>query len=205
MKIRRLIAAGIAAAGLAAALPAPSVSAWTQPSLAQILLADSALDNAAGFDGFAYDFDIVTQALLGYPDLVAAASNPGDYTVFLPTDQAFRSLVHSLTGQWISRERDVFNVVASLGADTVKTVLTYHIVAGARISYSQALAADGAQVTTLQGGTIEVAVVQNWWLKRVALIDKDPDLRNPKVILPNLRASNGIAHAIDFVLLPVNL
>ena len=205
MKIRRWIAAGIAAAGLAAALPAPSASAWTQPSLAQILLADSALDNAAGFDGFAYDFDIVTQALLGYPDLVAAASNPGDYTVFLPTDQAFRSLVHSLTGQWISRERDVFNVVASLGADTVKTVLTYHIVAGARISYSQALAADGAQVATLQGGTIEVDVVQNWWLKRVALIDKDPDLRNPKVILPNLRASNGIAHAIDFVLLPVNL
>ena len=52
--------------------------------------------------------------------------------------------------------------------------------------------------------TIEVDV-QGWWLKRVVLVDKDPDLRNPKVILPNLRASNGIAHAIDFVLLPVNL
>ncbi|MEY2756204.1 MAG: hypothetical protein RJB65_2562 [Actinomycetota bacterium] len=204
MRLRRIIATGLAAVGLVAAVPTGSTSAWTQPTLAQILLADSALDNSAGFDGFAYDFDIVTQALLGYPDLVSAASSPGDLTVFLPTDQAFRSLVHSLTGQWMSRERDVFNVVASLGADTVKTVLTYHIIAGARISYSQALAADGAQLTTLQGGTIEVDV-QGWWLKRVVLVDKDPDLRNPKVILPNVRASNGIAHAIDFVLLPVNV
>lgn len=183
------------------AAPAKGTSSM---SLAQILLSDSKKDGPNGFDRNPNDFDIVTQALLLFPDLVDAASNPGDYTVFLPTDFAFRALVKDLTGQRLYKESDVFAAVASLGTDTVKTVLTYHIVPGARIDYAAALKSDGAALTTLQGGTITVDI-QGKGFKRVVLMDADPDLRDPKVIVANIKASNGIAHGINRVLLPVNL
>lgn len=202
---KRIIGALVAAASAAAIVvaPAPAAQAWTYPTLAQILLADRALDNSYGFDGFAYDFDIVTQAVLQFPDLVAAASNPSsNLTVFLPTDQAFRSTYYALTGNYIWSERALFNaLVSALGLSGIEDVLTYHIIGGARISYSTALASDGAQLTTLNGQTIEVDVVGSWW-KRVVLKDKAASLRDPVVIVPNVRASNGIAHAIDRVLLP---
>ena len=50
---------------------APTVEAWS-PTLAQILLADRVLDDADGFDRFSLDFDIVTQAVLAFPDLTEA-------------------------------------------------------------------------------------------------------------------------------------
>ncbi|MFM2077965.1 MAG: hypothetical protein RJA49_1855 [Actinomycetota bacterium] len=193
--------------GLVAALAVPAVapaSAATRPSLAQILLSDSKRDANNGFDSNPNDFDIVTQALLLFPDLTKAASSPGNLTVFLPTDYAFRQLVRDLTGKTVYKESEIFKAVASLGADTVKAVLMYHIIAGARIDYATALKADGASLTTLGGGTITVDI-QGRVFKRVVLQDKDPDLRDPKVIVANIRASNGIAHVIDRVLLPINV
>jgi uncharacterized surface protein with fasciclin (FAS1) repeats len=173
-------------------------------TLAEILLSDSKKDAANGFDRNPNDFDIVTQALLLFPDLVTAASSPGDLTVFLPTDYAFRLLVKDLTGTKIYKESDVFAAVASLGTDTVKTVLTYHIVPGARIDYATAVKSDGAELTTLQGNKITVDV-QGKKHNRVILMDGDPDLRDPRVIIANIKASNGIAHGINRVLLPINV
>ncbi len=204
MKRKFLVALGL---GLTAALAIPAVapaSAATKPTLAQILLSDSKHDAKNGFDSNPNDFDIVTQALLLFPDLTSAASDPkANLTVFLPTDYAFRQLARDLTGKTIYKESEIFNAVASLGTDTVKAVLTYHIIGGARIDYAAALKADGASLTTLGGGTITVDI-QGKHFKRVVLVDKDPDLRDPKVIVANIKASNGIAHAIDRVLLPIN-
>jgi uncharacterized surface protein with fasciclin (FAS1) repeats len=202
---RKLIAAiGIA---VAASFVAPSVNAApatsTRPTLAQILLADSRFDDKDGFDRLSLDFDIVTQAILLYPDLVTAASSPGNLTAFLPTDNAFRRLVTDLTGTSPATEKEVFGVVAGLGLETVRAVLEYHIV-GSRITYGQALKSNGAAITTLGGSSFTVSVSGSW-IKTVTLIDNDPDLRNPKVVLPNLAASNGVAHAIDRVLLPINV
>jgi uncharacterized surface protein with fasciclin (FAS1) repeats len=193
--------------GLTAALAVPAVapaSAATKPTLAQILLSDSKKDAKNGFDSNPNDFDIVTQAVLLFPDLTAAASDPkANLTVFLPTDFAFRQLVRDLTGKTVYKESEIFKAVAGLGVDTVKAVLMYHIIGGARIDYATALKADGATLTTLGGGTITVDV-QGKVFKRVVLVDKDPDLRDPKVIIANIRAANGIAHVIDRVLLPIN-
>jgi len=202
MKRSLLAAIGLT---LTTALVAPAAaSAAPKPTLAQILLSDSSKDAANGFDANPNDFDIVTQALLLFPDLVQAASNPGDYTVFLPTDYAFRSLVKSLTGQTVLKESDVFAAVAGLGLPTVKTVLTYHIIGGSRISYAQALKANGAELTTLQGGTIKVSIAGKFF-KKIVLVDKEPALRDAKVVVADIKASNGIAHGIDRVLLPVAL
>lgn len=194
--------------GLTAALAIPAVapaSAATTPTLAQILLSDSKKDAKNGFDSNPNDFDIVTQAVLLFPDLTAAASDPkANLTVFLPTDFAFRQLVRDLTGKTVYKESEIFKAVAGLGVDTVKAVLMYHIIGGARIDYATALKSDGAKLTTLGGGTITVDV-QGRFFKRVVLVDKDPDLRDPKVIIANIRAANGIAHVIDRVLLPIDV
>ena len=203
---RRLLAAFGITMAVAVAIPAmvqaDGKKDTSNLSLAQILLSDSKKDAADGFDRNPNDFDIVTQALLLFPDLVEAASNPGDYTVFLPTDYAFRLLVKDLTGTKVFKESDVFAAVASLGTDTVKAVLTYHIVPGTRIDYRAATKSDGAVLTTLQTGTLTVDVQGK---NRVVLVDNDPGLRDPRVIIPNIKASNGIAHGINRVLIPVDL
>jgi uncharacterized surface protein with fasciclin (FAS1) repeats len=208
---KRSLLAGMCAV-VATALVAPvaiadaseASSSYGRPTLVGLLLADAKYDNADGFDHWAYDFDIVTEALKLFPDLVAAADDPSsNLTVFLPTDAAFRSLVKSLTGSAPRAEKDVFAAVAGLGVDTVKAVLTYHILPTA-VDYKTALKSDGAVLTTLNGATLTVDV-KGRWLKTVTLIDNDPDLRDPTVIFPNLRASNGVAHAIDRVLLPIDV
>jgi uncharacterized surface protein with fasciclin (FAS1) repeats len=202
---RKFIAAVAITMTAALAAPATSASAGHGPqgTLADVLLADKAWDDANGFDHVSWDFDIVTQAVLAFEDLTAAASAPdSNLTVFLPTDYAFRKLVKNLTGQWLRTEKEVFDAVVGLGLDTVKKVLTYHILAGAQIDFRTALQSDGAALTMLSGDTLTVDVRGKW---RVVLQDNDPDLRDPRVIFPDIRATNGIAHAIDRVLLPINV
>lgn len=182
--------------------PAPS-----DKTLAEVLLSDTG-DNAAGFDSEWYDFDIVTQAVLLFPDLVEAASNPeASLTAFLPNDRAFQVLVADLTGQWIWDEQGVFDAVASLGTDTVKTVLTYHLV-GAKISAADALASNGAALTTLQGGTFTVRV-ENPALSLIRLEDNDPNAGDGGIIFSKFNIggslANGYAHGISQVLRPVDL
>ena len=179
-----------------------------QPTtIAGLLLADKAGDDANGFDHNWRDYDIVTQAVLAFPDLTAAASDANaKLTVFAPNDRAFRRLVRDLTGTWPTSEKATFDAVVGLGLDTVKTVLTYHIV-GSAISAADAIAADGTAIPTLQGGTITVDVRQKRWHPVIRLIDQDPDARDPRVIEPNLGGAllNGYVHGIDRVLRPINL
>ncbi len=207
--MRTRLFVGLAALlGLTAVTPAATASATgDKPTLAEILLADTAKDDAEGFDHRGWDYDIVTQAVLLFPDLVAAASNPdAELTVFLPSDYAFRKLVNQITGNWPNSESETFAAVASLGTDTVLAVLQYHIVPSA-ISYRDAKAADGAVLPTLlAGSTLTVDVRGRWW-KYVQLVDADTDDRDPVVVHPNVggRASNGYAHGIDRVLRPIDL
>ena len=212
---KTLIASVAAAVGLVGLAPATASAhgrdhhpaSAGDSTLAEILLSDSAQDDADGFDNNRWDYDIVTQAVLLFPDLVEAASNPdAELTVFLPNDQAFRRLVREITGERVRSEADVFAAVASLGTDTVKNVLLYHIVP-ASISYRDAKGADGAVLDTLlDGSTLEVDVKGRWW-KRIELIDADTDDRNPTVVQPNIggAASNGYAHGINRVLRPIDL
>jgi hypothetical protein len=78
-------------------------------------------------------------------------------------------------------------------------------VPGATITKAQARKADGAALTTAQGGTITVRVP----FRRaplVVLVDQDPDDRNPFVVRFNLNKGNPqIAHGVSRVLRPVDL
>jgi len=177
-------------------------------SLAAVLTSDG-----NKFDHNSHDFDIVTQAVLAV--LKAKPSSPVSVlthgktrvTAFVPTDQAFRALVFDLTGKWLKKESNVFAVVASLGIDTVETVLLYHVIAGKTITAAKALKADGAELTTAQGGTLTVDVL-NPRSGRIRLQDQDPDDVDPTTIPRLLNINKGnkqIAHGINYVLRPVNL
>ncbi len=200
--------------GLAFALGliAPVASATTSTptgtkSLAEVLLADGDT-----FDSNWQDYDIVTQAALavlenkpGSPVSVLLDGNTA-VTAFIPNDQAFRALVRSLTGS-AGTEEQVFGTVASLGIDTVETVLLYHVVPGATITSKQAAKADEAKLTTAQGGTIRVNVVERT-IPLIRLGDKDPDALNPWVNPLAFDINKGnkqIAHGITYVLRPVDL
>ena len=215
MRTRSIVGVGVAVA-LTALLPAAPLSATGggdgeeqggEATLAQILLSDSAKDDAEGFDRRQWDYDIVTQAVLLFPDLAAAASDPdAELTVFLPNDASFKRLVREITGSWPKTEAEAFAAVVSLGTDTVLAVLQYHIVPNA-ISYRDAKASDGAVLATLlDGSSLTVDVRGRWW-KYVELVDADGDDRDPIVVDPNVggRASNGFAHGIDRVLRPIDL
>ncbi|HEX7189363.1 MAG TPA: fasciclin domain-containing protein, partial [Actinomycetes bacterium] len=127
-------------------------------------------------------------------------------TAFVPTDRAFRVLAYDLTGDWIRSERKLFKAVASLGIDTVETVLLYHVVAGSTINSSEVLASDGAALTTAQGGDVTVDVLSPQG--QVRLQDVDTDDVDPMTVPRLLDLNKGnkqIAHGISFVLRPADL
>ena len=69
------------------------------------------------------------------PDSAVAVLADGDtrLTAFVPTDRAFRRLVTSVTGDRPASEKAAFGAVASLGVDTVESLLLYHVVPGATV------------------------------------------------------------------------
>ena len=94
-------------------------------------------------------------------------------------------LVKEITGERVRAEADVFAAVASLGTDTVRNVLLYHIVP-ASISYRDARHADGAVLgTLLADSSITVDVRGRRW-KYVQLADLDTNDRDPVVGDPNV-------------------
>ncbi|GGB77389.1 fasciclin [Knoellia flava TL1] len=215
MSARRILSA-LAVAGLAGALAAPAASAaptsTTAPtgtrSLAAVLTADG-----NQFDRNWYDYDIVTEAALAVlgakptSKVGVLADGTVPLTAFLPNDRAFQSLVADVAGSRLSSEKAVFDAVAGLGIDTVETVLLYHVVPGATITSKQAVAANGAVLTTAQGGTLTVRSYSRY-LPIIELRDKDTDDRNPFVNPFALDVNKGnkqIAHGITGVLRPVNL
>jgi uncharacterized surface protein with fasciclin (FAS1) repeats len=213
---RRLagIAAGVTVAMAVSTAASPSASAHTRRdkppgtgSLASVLLADT-----NGFDRNSRDYDVLTAAVLAVLDAKSDSAvgvlTDGSValTAFLPNDGAFRALVHDLTGKWIRNEEDVFAAVASLGIPKVETVLLYHVVPGATITKRDALKANGAALTTAQGGTITVKVRGKYDRRTVTLVDADANDRNPRVIRFDINKGNRqIAHGINRVLRPVDL
>lgn len=196
-------AAGAAVTTSPAAASTSSHHKLGTKSLVAVLSADK-----NGFDANSKDFDVLTAAvkavLAAKPHSAVGVLADGKValTAFVPTDGAFRLLVRDLTGKNLKSEAAVFKAVASLGIPTVEQVLLYHVVPGATITARQALHANGALLKTAQGGAIKVRVVG----ANLFLQDKDPNSRNPRVVVVNINKGNRqIAHAIDRVLRPLDL
>lgn len=126
-------------------------------------------------------------ALVKQAGLAGALSKPGNLTVFAPTDRAFAALKKN--------NPELFQKVAS-DKMLLKSVLTYHVI-GKRIPAAVATTAakKNLKIKTLQGERIAFSLKNG----RIVLND------SARVILPNVRASNGIIHAINSVLVPPSL
>ena len=197
----------LGAGAVLATAPAASAAQGNR-SLAKVLTSDG-----NRFDKKAGDFDIATEAVLavvkakpGSP-VAVLADGKTRVTAFVPTDRAFKALVFDLTGTWYYKEGKAFAAAASLGIDTIETVLLYHVVAGKTLTAAKVLDADGASVATAQGGSVTVDVLDPT-RGVVRLQDADPDDVDPTTIprLLNLNKGNKqVAHGINYVLRPVDL
>lgn len=193
---------------LATALPANATGKAPKgtTSLAAVLAADG-----AGFDKNPFDYDIldnaVTAVLTAKPDSPVGVLADGKValTAFLPTDAAFLTLAHDLLHKNYKTESAAFKALAgALGVDTIESVLLYHVVPGATITYAKALKSDGAVLhTALAGASVKVRVRHYFFIQ---LRDNDPDARNPYIVQPNINKGNRqIGHGIDRVLRPLDL
>lgn len=108
--------------------------------------------------------------------LVDTLKGPGPYTVFAPTDDAFKALPAG--------------TVEGLLKDpaALKDVLLYHVVAG------EVYAADVTKLTS--------ATAANNKDLTVTVKDGKVMINNAQVIITDIKASNGVIHVIDAVLVP---
>lgn len=129
-------------------------------------------------------------AALDAADLVTTLQGEGPFTVFAPTNDAFNKLP----------EGTVASLLLPENKQQLAKILTYHVVSG-NLDASAVVSAikkgkGKAVLTTVSGGTL------------TATMDKDKvkltsDSGNyAYVIQTDLKASNGVIHVIDSVLLP---
>jgi hypothetical protein len=87
-------------------------------------------------------------------------------------------------------ERTAFDAVAGLGVDTVEDVLLYHVAPGATIDRKAALKADGVELSTALGATVEVDVKRCWYGRQVRLVDADTSDGDARVVRYDINKGN---------------
>jgi len=155
--------------------------------ITSITILTFALVTTAFADGHAMKKDIVDTAVAAgsfntlvtavkAADLVEVLKGEGPFTVFAPNDDAFAKV----PGETLQ------GLLADKAA--LSNVLTYHVVAG------KVMAADVvklSEATTVQGQNVSIEVKDG-----VVFVD------GAKVISADIKASNGVIHVIDSVILP---
>jgi uncharacterized surface protein with fasciclin (FAS1) repeats len=129
-------------------------------------------------------FDTLVTAV-GAAGLADALSAPnGPYTVFAPTDDAFAALPPGVLD----------GLLADIPALT--SVLTYHVLSDAYDS-TAVVSWDGSTTpATLNGATIEVDVHDP------TVVLNESTANSAKIVVVDVKTSNGIIHAINAVLIP---
>ena len=116
-------------------------------------------------------------AALKAADLVETLSASGPFTVFAPTNAAFAKIPKATLANLLKPENK----------EQLQKVLTYHVVPGTVTSKML----KSGKVATVEGGNVTVKIS-----------GKNVRVNNAKVIMPDVKASNGVIHAIDTVLMP---
>jgi uncharacterized surface protein with fasciclin (FAS1) repeats len=117
-------------------------------------------------------------AALKAVELAEVLGEDGPFTVFAPTDEAFKKLPEGAVADLLKPENKARLV----------RLLKYHVVAG-KVSAKDAVAAESAK--TLQGGSV-----------RVRLVDGRLTINDSPVSKTDVPASNGVIHVLDTVLTP---
>jgi uncharacterized surface protein with fasciclin (FAS1) repeats len=111
-------------------------------------------------------------------DLEGALKGPGPFTVFAPTDEAFAKLPAGTVDGLLKPENK----------EKLKAVLTYHVVSG-NVPSTEAVKLTSAK--TLNGKDL-----------RLAKTGAGLEVNGAKVVKADIKASNGVIHVIDKVVLP---
>jgi uncharacterized surface protein with fasciclin (FAS1) repeats len=116
-----------------------------------------------------------TAKLIQQAGLTETLQGPGPFTVFAPTDDAFKAVPPAM--------------IEALGKDParLKAVLTYHVVPGSLASTD----VKNGPVKTVQGSDLSL-------YRSGTFVTADEAV----VTTPDVRASNGVVHIVDKVLMP---
>jgi uncharacterized surface protein with fasciclin (FAS1) repeats len=115
-------------------------------------------------------------------DLVKTLKGPGPFTVFAPTDDAFKKLPEGTLQDLLKPENK----------EKLVKILTFHVVPGKHPASHVATMADAK---TVEGDSIMFKNVDGKWMV-------GNDKAWATIIKTDVQASNGIIHWIDTVLMP---
>jgi len=118
-------------------------------------------------------FTILAKALTE-AELVGALKGDGPFTVFAPTDEAFKKLPKGTLETLLKPEN----------RDMLVGILTYHVVPG---EYKAGKVLSSKTLTTLNGQRADIA---------------GGDIDNATIVKTDIECTNGIIHVIDEVILP---
>ena len=110
-------------------------------------------------------------------DLVDTLKGDGPFTVFAPTDDAFAALPDGTVEELLKPENK----------DKLTEILTYHVVAGKVMSGDLS---DGMEAATVQGDMVMIKT------------EGGVTVDGANVVAADVKASNGVIHVIDAVILP---
>ena len=153
----------------------------TQQVAGNVKTAASPAPMAAGKDIVALasgngQFKTLTKAL-GSAGLVTTLQGKGPFTVFAPTDAAFAALPKGT----------VENLLKPANKAKLTKILTYHVVPGSVVSTSL----KSGDVKSVEGSSLKVAVSGG-----------KVTVGGANVVKADMKASNGVIHEIDKVLMP---
>jgi uncharacterized surface protein with fasciclin (FAS1) repeats len=132
-------------------------------------------------------FTLLLEAL-NHAKITSMFTGTDQFTVFAPTDAAFKSFLKDNTPN---------NSLSDLNPEQVAAVLSYHVTNGRRFSNSVVPKNSPRQIETLLG--------PSFYVNSFAQIDTNDDdllFTNATISKPNISASNGVIHVIDKVLVP---
>ena len=151
-------------------------------------LFQTVVDIAASFEQFSILVKAVDQQ-----KLTQVLSGEGPFTVFAPNDDAFEILLTALD----------ITISDLLAIPSLKDILLYHVIGDYLLTPDLLAKGEKNHFVTLTSDRQTITVTQNN-NSEINILDQQRSLTGiSSIYLPNIQAKNGVAHAIDRVLLPL--